>query len=69
LTAGPSTGAILAADHALAVERQRLNRERRQRLGNPWHANGPVMAAPGEHAHAVAIAAADEDSTSRADGL
>ena len=52
--------AVGAADDALAVERHRLDVERRQRLGDRRHAVGVVVAAPGEHAHPVAVAPADE---------
>ena len=44
--------AVLAAHNSFAVERHRLNPERRQRLGDRRHAIGVVVAAPGEHAHA-----------------
>jgi hypothetical protein len=48
------------ADYAFAVEGDRFDPERHQRLGNPRRPIGMVVAAAGEHPHTVVVAAADE---------
>jgi hypothetical protein len=55
-----SVNAIRTEDHTLAVERHRSHPQCSQRLRDQRHPVGPIMTASGEHAHAVAIAPADE---------
>src|SRR5262249_20654972 len=45
---------------SLAVDRHRFDAERLQRFGNCGHAVSPILAMAAEHAHAVAVAPADE---------
>ena len=52
--------AIRAADHAFAVERHRAHGQRLQRPGDGGQLLAPVVAAAGEHAHALALADSEE---------
>src|SRR5262249_8124252 len=51
---------VCAAYNALAIDRNRLDPELLQSLRDQWNAVGPVVTAPAEYAHALALAPADE---------
>ena len=50
--------AVVTTDHALAVDRHRLELERSQGFRDPGHSIGPGVTTSREHAHALAIAPA-----------